>query len=46
MLQSVILLPFAAILGNPFDVERTEVYVLAAFGLLFAIASVALADRC
>ncbi|MDE0724986.1 MAG: EamA family transporter [Alphaproteobacteria bacterium] len=44
MLQSVLLLPFAAILGNPFDVERTEVYVLAAFGLLFAIASVALAE--
>ena len=44
VLQSVLLLPFAAILGNPFDVERKEVYVLAAFGLLFAIASVTLAE--
>lgn len=44
VLQSVLLLPFAAMLGNPFDVERTEVYILAAFGLLFAIASVTLAE--
>lgn len=44
VLQSVLLLPFAAILGNPFDVERTEVSVRAAFGLLFAIASVTLAE--
>ena len=44
VLSSVILLPFAAILGNPFDVERTEIYVLSAFGLLFAIASVTLAE--
>ncbi len=43
-LQSILLLPFAAMLGNPFEVERTEVYVLAAFGLLFAIASVTLAE--
>ena len=43
-LQSVLLLPCAAMLGNPFAVERTEVYVLAAFGLLFAIASVTLAE--
>jgi len=44
VLQSAFLLPFAALLGNPFDVERTEIYVLAAFGLLFAIASVTLAE--
>ena len=44
VMQSVLLLPFAAMLGDPFDVERTEVYVLAAFGLLFAIASVTLAE--
>ncbi len=44
VLQSVLLLPFAATLGSPFDVERTEIYVLAAFGLLFAIASVTLAE--
>ncbi len=44
VLSSVLLLPFAAIFGDPFDVERTEVYVLSAFGLLFAIASVTLAE--
>jgi len=44
VLQSVFLLPVAAMLGNPFDVARTEVYILAAFGLLFAIASVTLAE--
>ena len=44
VLSSVLLLPFAAIFGNPFDVERTEVYILSAFGLLFAIASVTLAE--
>jgi len=44
VLQSVLLLPAAAILGNPFDVERAEIYVLSAFGLLFAIASVTLAE--
>ncbi len=44
VLQSVLLLPFAAMFGSPFDVDRTEVYVLAAFGLLFAIASVTLAE--
>lgn len=44
VLQSVLLLPFAVMFGNPFDVDRTEVYILAAFGLLFAIASVTLAE--
>jgi drug/metabolite transporter (DMT)-like permease len=44
VLSSVLLLPIAAIFGNPFDVERTEIYVLSAFGLLFAIASVTLAE--
>ena len=43
-LQSILLLPFALLFGEPFDVERTEVYILAAFGLLFAIASVTLAE--
>lgn len=43
-LQSLLLLPFATMLGHPFAVDRTEVYVLAAFGLLFAIASVTLAE--
>ncbi len=44
VLQSVLLLPFAAMFGSPFEVERVEIYVLAAFGLLFAIASVTLAE--
>jgi drug/metabolite transporter (DMT)-like permease len=43
-LSSVLLLPFAVIFGDPSDVERTEVFVLSAFGLLFAIASVTLAE--
>ena len=43
-LSSVLLLPFAGIFGNPFYVESTEVFVLSAFGLLFAIASVTLAE--
>ncbi len=43
-LSSVLLLPFAAILGHPFDVDHTEVLILSAFGLLFAIASVTLAE--
>jgi drug/metabolite transporter (DMT)-like permease len=44
VLSSVLLLPFAGILGSPFDVDPTEIYVLSAFGLLFAIASVTLAE--
>ena len=44
VLQSVLLLPFAAMLGNPFAVDPTEIYILAAFALSFAIASVALAE--
>ena len=44
VLQSALLLPLAAMFGSPFGVEPAEVCVLAAFGLLFAIASVALAE--
>ena len=44
VLQSLFLLPIAALLGSPFAVERLETLILAAFGLLFAIASVALAE--
>ncbi len=44
VLQSLLLLPFAGMLGNPLNVERAEIFVLAAFGLLFAIASVTLAE--
>lgn len=28
---------FAAMFGSPFEVERVEIYVLSAFGLLFAV---------
>jgi len=44
VLSSVLLLPAALIFGNPFDVAGVEVGVLTAFGLLFAIASVTLAE--
>ncbi|TQV72467.1 DMT family transporter [Denitrobaculum tricleocarpae] len=44
VLQSLLLLPVAAMLGSPFTVEPAEVCILAAFGLLFAIASVTLAE--
>ena len=44
VLQSLFLLPVAAVLGSPFDVPPGEIAILAAFGLLFAIASVTLAE--
>ena len=44
VLQSLLLLPVAALLGSPFAVQRTEILILAAFGLLFALASVTLAE--
>ena len=44
VLQSALLLPVAAVLGDPLGVALAEIYVLAAFGLLFAIASVTLAE--
>ncbi len=44
VLQSVLLLPCAAVLGSPLEVALTEVAILAAFGLLFAVASVSLAE--
>ncbi|MDF2367833.1 DMT family transporter [Sneathiella sp.] len=43
-LSSLLLLPFAAVFGQPFNVDLTEIYILCAFGLLFAIASVTLAE--
>ncbi|MEM8992106.1 MAG: DMT family transporter [Pseudomonadota bacterium] len=43
-MQSILLLPVAGLLGDPFDIPWVEVFVLAAFGLLFAIASVTLAE--
>ncbi|MEM7526349.1 MAG: DMT family transporter [Pseudomonadota bacterium] len=43
-LQSILLLPVALILGQTFAVDPVEIGILAAFGLLFAIASVTLAE--
>ena len=43
-MQSLFLLPFAAWRGRPFEVAGAEVAILAAFGLLFAIASMTLAE--
>ena len=44
VLQSLFLLPPSFILGDPFQTEPFEIFILAAFGLLFAIASVTLAE--
>lgn len=44
VVQSLILLPPSFILGSPLETEPREIFVLAAFGLLFAIASVTLAE--
>lgn len=43
-MQSILLLPVAVMLGEPFHTDGTEILILAAFGLLFAIASVTLAE--
>jgi len=43
-LQSILLLPISFALGEPFSVDPLEISILAAFGLLFAIASVTLAE--
>jgi len=44
VLQSLFLLPVAVVLGSPFQTAPTEIFILAAFGLLFATASVTLAE--
>ena len=44
VLQSLILLPPSFALGAPLRTEPFEIIVLAAFGLLFAVASVTLAE--
>ncbi|PHQ69200.1 MAG: hypothetical protein COB93_08685 [Sneathiella sp.] len=44
VLSSVLLLPFGLLFGAPFEIESSEIYILSAFGLLFAIASVTLAE--
>ncbi len=43
-LSSVLLLPFGLLLGMPFTVPLHEFVTMAAFGLVFAIASVTLAE--
>ena len=43
-LSSLLLLPVAMLFGDPFAIAPQEIAVLAAFGLLFAIASVTLAE--
>ena len=43
-LSSIVLLPVALFFGSPFDILLFDFIVNAAFGLLFAIASVALAE--
>ena len=42
--QSLFLLPIALMFGSPFDIAIVEIAVLAIFGMLFAIASVTLAE--
>ncbi len=44
VLQSLFLLPPSFFLGAPFQTKPSEIAILAAFGLLFAIASVTLAE--
>ena len=43
-LQSILLFPPCLIIGAPFVVAPFEIFVLAAFGVLFAIASITLAE--
>ncbi|SLN14638.1 EamA-like transporter family protein [Roseovarius albus] len=43
-LSSVLLLPFCLMFGAPFVLPMSEIVILAAFGLIFAIASVTLAE--
>lgn len=44
VLQSLFLIPPSLVFGSPFQTAPFEILVLAAFGLLFAIASVTLAE--
>ena len=43
-MQSVLLLPICLALGEPFQTELFEVVILAAFGLIFAVAAITLAE--
>lgn len=44
VMQSLFLIPPSSIFGAPFQAEPMEIAILASFGLLFAIASVTLAE--
>jgi len=43
-MSSLVLLPFALAISSPFQIVRDEILILIAFGLVFAIASVTLAE--
>lgn len=43
-MQSVLLTPVALIFGQPLQTDLAEIFILAAFGLLFAIAAITLAE--
>ncbi|MEM9032008.1 MAG: DMT family transporter, partial [Pseudomonadota bacterium] len=43
-MQSVLLLPFCFVFGQPLRTDPTEIAVLGAFGLFFALAAIALAE--
>ncbi len=43
-LSSLLLLPVALALGNPFSIPLSEILILSAFGFVFAVASVTLAE--
>jgi len=43
-LSSLLLVPVAFVLGNPLGIPLSEILILSAFGLVFAIASVTLAE--
>ncbi|MEO9824149.1 MAG: DMT family transporter [Paracoccaceae bacterium] len=43
-MQSILLTPVALFFGQPFQTDPVEIFILAAFGLLFAIAAISLAE--
>ena len=43
-MQSILLTPVALFFGQPFQTDPVEILILAAFGLLFAIAAISLAE--
>jgi len=43
-MQSILLTPVALVFGQPFQTDLAEIFILAAFGLLFAVAAITLAE--